>query len=157
MASVRSSALTLFPFLFFFFLMIRRPPRSTLFPYTTLFRSEDYDCRRNDRDRSHDAQRNCTHLPRPPNHENPRRYVLQATLFQRSPAASPFPPPPRPPPRLPRPRYHSSTSSAPGSPPAIPSRFRRNSFEITSRTSVWWVRIGRTTAQSTPFPRPRNT
>src|SRR5216684_8786599 len=31
------------PFLFlyplFFFLMIRRPPRSTLFPYTTLFRS----------------------------------------------------------------------------------------------------------------------
>src|SRR3712207_9437422 len=24
-----------------FFLMIRRPPRSTLFPYTTLFRSED--------------------------------------------------------------------------------------------------------------------
>ena len=26
---------------FFFFLMIRRPPRSTLFPYTTLFRSED--------------------------------------------------------------------------------------------------------------------
>src|ERR1039457_4822840 len=26
---------------FFFFLMIRRPPRSTLFPYTTLFRSPD--------------------------------------------------------------------------------------------------------------------
>src|SRR2546430_11404696 len=26
-------------FHFFFFLMIRRPPRSTLFPYTTLFRS----------------------------------------------------------------------------------------------------------------------
>src|SRR5436309_11967605 len=26
--------------LIFFFLMIRRPPRSTLFPYTTLFRSE---------------------------------------------------------------------------------------------------------------------
>src|SRR5256885_7914176 len=29
--------------IFFFFLMIRRPPRSTLFPYTTLFRS-DWDC-----------------------------------------------------------------------------------------------------------------
>src|SRR2546430_17633155 len=28
-----------FRFLLFFFLMIRRPPRSTLFPYTTLFRS----------------------------------------------------------------------------------------------------------------------
>src|SRR5437016_9440902 len=27
------------PLLLFFFLMIRRPPRSTLFPYTTLFRS----------------------------------------------------------------------------------------------------------------------
>src|SRR6266511_6076121 len=31
--------LLLYCFLFFFFLMIRRPPRSTLFPYTTLFRS----------------------------------------------------------------------------------------------------------------------
>src|SRR2546422_10433799 len=32
--------LYLFTFVFsFFFLMIRRPPRSTLFPYTTLFRS----------------------------------------------------------------------------------------------------------------------
>src|SRR2546422_7983996 len=29
----------LFTYIFFFFLMIRRPPRSTLFPYTTLFRS----------------------------------------------------------------------------------------------------------------------
>src|SRR5258708_16842902 len=28
---------------FFFFLMIRRPPRSTLFPYTTLFRSGGRD------------------------------------------------------------------------------------------------------------------
>src|ERR1044071_10173467 len=28
---------------FFFFLMIRRPPRSTLFPYTTLFRSFSTD------------------------------------------------------------------------------------------------------------------
>src|SRR5471030_3463148 len=32
-------------YVFFFFLMIRRPPRSTLFPYTTLFRSR----RRTDR------------------------------------------------------------------------------------------------------------
>src|SRR4051794_17568598 len=32
---------------FFFFLMIRRPPRSTLFPYTTLFRSRR-DRRRRD-------------------------------------------------------------------------------------------------------------
>src|SRR2546422_2922800 len=36
--------------LLFFFLMIRRPPRSTLFPYTTLFRSRPLDPdRRQDR------------------------------------------------------------------------------------------------------------
>src|SRR2546428_13900984 len=29
-------------FSYFFFLMIRRPPRSTLFPYTTLFRSVEH-------------------------------------------------------------------------------------------------------------------
>src|SRR5207342_3864992 len=33
------SVITASLFLFFFFLMIRQPPRSTLFPYTTLFRS----------------------------------------------------------------------------------------------------------------------
>src|SRR5574340_1320676 len=36
----------------FFFLMIRRPPRSTLFPYTTLFRSQR-------------SRRPCPHQPRP--------------------------------------------------------------------------------------------
>src|SRR6266568_6553090 len=35
-----------FIYLFFFFLMIRRPPRSTLFPYTTLFRSPPSPCSR---------------------------------------------------------------------------------------------------------------
>src|SRR5256885_16920273 len=38
MTSIHYFALCPF-YLFFFFLMIRRPPRSTLFPYTTLFRS----------------------------------------------------------------------------------------------------------------------
>src|SRR2546430_14099571 len=33
------SAVSAVSICFFFFLMIRRPPRSTLFPYTTLFRS----------------------------------------------------------------------------------------------------------------------
>src|SRR5258705_6261923 len=33
--------------LIFFFLMIRRPPRSTLFPYTTLFRSDRKSTRLN--------------------------------------------------------------------------------------------------------------
>src|SRR6266550_7682513 len=36
--------LCVFDFIFFFFLMIRRPPRSTLFPYTTLFRSPRRTC-----------------------------------------------------------------------------------------------------------------
>src|SRR2546428_7449202 len=36
---------------FFFFLMIRRPPRSTLFPYTTLFRSPARGMRLPARDR----------------------------------------------------------------------------------------------------------
>src|SRR6267378_6748766 len=34
------SSLLIFFISLFFFLMIRRPPRSTLFPYTTLFRSK---------------------------------------------------------------------------------------------------------------------
>src|SRR2546430_15046542 len=38
-ACTLSSTLHTLFFSFFFFLMIRRPPRSTLFPYTTLFRS----------------------------------------------------------------------------------------------------------------------
>src|SRR5215813_2542461 len=42
MSTTRKSQLRAWPSCrvgFFFFLMIRRPPRSTLFPYTTLFRS----------------------------------------------------------------------------------------------------------------------
>src|SRR6266508_6238041 len=37
--------LSIFCIVFFFFLMIRRPPRSTLFPYTTLFRSRRWAVR----------------------------------------------------------------------------------------------------------------
>src|SRR5438034_11081471 len=36
-----SSVIVGYPLFSFFVLMIRRPPRSTLFPYTTLFRSTD--------------------------------------------------------------------------------------------------------------------
>src|SRR5207248_10483127 len=35
--------LYMFYFVIFFFLMMRPPPTSTLFPYTTLFRSDDVD------------------------------------------------------------------------------------------------------------------
>src|SRR5690242_21164961 len=40
--SIFSTLLILCSFSFIFFLMIRPPPRSTLFPYTTLFRSRKY-------------------------------------------------------------------------------------------------------------------
>src|SRR5215813_11504170 len=39
----------------FFFLMIRRPPRSTLFPYTTLFRSQNEQPFRSAVDRAGDG------------------------------------------------------------------------------------------------------
>src|SRR5690348_17545939 len=46
----------------FFFLMIRRPPRSTLFPYTTLFRS---DCRRRRHAHVHHDLERAVRLPFP--------------------------------------------------------------------------------------------
>src|ERR1035437_10740929 len=55
--------------LLFFFLMIRQPPRSTLFPYTTLFRSgkedENHGCRTDSADqhgRFHGPDRKSTRL-----------------------------------------------------------------------------------------------
>src|SRR5256885_10022264 len=46
----------------FFFLMIRRPPRSTLFPYTTLFRSQIVDCLATDGERADDCRRRAGEL-----------------------------------------------------------------------------------------------
>src|SRR6266508_5704939 len=61
------SLLFLFILIFvFFFLMIRRPPRSTLFPYTTLFRS----------------QRDRPHAPvRPPGHPRADAHAGGATRW----------------------------------------------------------------------------
>src|SRR5256885_16975112 len=42
MSAVNHNCSVLIALLVFFFLMIRRPPRSTLFPYTTLFRSRQH-------------------------------------------------------------------------------------------------------------------
>src|SRR2546430_10267734 len=41
--------------------MIRRPPRSTLFPYTTLFRSAGHESGTRRRDRGHDSR--CASAP----------------------------------------------------------------------------------------------
>src|SRR5438132_8223235 len=49
----------------FFFLMIRRPPRSTLFPYTTLFRSGGRGRPRGRRPRRHGPVRRRGPPPRP--------------------------------------------------------------------------------------------
>src|SRR2546430_10338215 len=57
--------------IFFFFLMIRRPPRSTLFPYTTLFRSAKGD--------GHEAARlDRDHRVAAAVHEKARRPVAEA-------------------------------------------------------------------------------
>src|SRR5689334_24636154 len=67
----------------FFFLMIRRPPRSTLFPYTTLFRSP----RALDRGgvASH-ARRARAHLRREPRRAPRRRPPLRPSRRQARPA-----------------------------------------------------------------------
>src|SRR3989454_1219063 len=59
---------------FFFFLMIRRPPRSTLFPYTTLFRSAGR--RRRLRRGARGAQPVAGDQPRPVVHFVPPRHDL---------------------------------------------------------------------------------
>src|SRR5256885_10352774 len=65
----------------FFFLMIRPPPRSTLFPYTTLFRSPDPAWRRRRRARRPDP-------PRVGAHDQPDRRSARA-LGRRPAAAGP--------------------------------------------------------------------
>src|SRR2546421_1693286 len=59
----------------FFFLMIRRPPRSTLFPYTTLFRSTDANLRRRDWLEQKDAHRAVVARNRAAGHRDPSRAV----------------------------------------------------------------------------------
>src|SRR2546430_7560652 len=58
MDRARNSAKVPFKKKRFFFLMIRRPPRSTLFPYTTLFRSHAHDA---DQGRPTAGCKNCSH------------------------------------------------------------------------------------------------
>src|SRR2546429_7973889 len=50
--------------MYFFFLMIRRPPRSTLFPYTTLFRSQPGHAPAYLRTVLHDERKQPWHGPR---------------------------------------------------------------------------------------------
>src|ERR1039457_7462227 len=70
MSFVRYAAVMISVFLFFF-LMIRRPPRSTLFPYTTLFRSSQevflYCCRQHPGDRRKRSEEHTSELQSPCN------------------------------------------------------------------------------------------
>src|ERR1039457_5730195 len=67
-----------FFFFFFFFLMIVRPPRSTLFPYTTLFRSHAVPAqlRHRRRSRLHPHRRG----PHPSHHFRPQRGIHRQVL-----------------------------------------------------------------------------
>src|SRR3712207_7433829 len=75
---------------FFFFLMIRRPPRSTLFPYTTLFRSRcraaraPTRCRRHTRSRFRPRGRSAA--PRSEEHTSElqsRQYLVCRLLLEK--------------------------------------------------------------------------
>src|SRR2546422_11735536 len=66
----------LYRLLFFFFLMIRRPPRSTLFPYTTLFRSAPGE--RNRREGTETSSLICQNSP------NRVRYRMKLVDARRS-------------------------------------------------------------------------
>src|SRR2546427_13253983 len=70
----------LFLFLFlFFFLMIRRPPRSTLFPYTTLFRSRPGNRRPwRGSARRHSPARNSACCSTAPRHSRPTPWRLRS-------------------------------------------------------------------------------
>src|SRR2546429_9688350 len=72
----------IYHFLYFFFLMIRRPPRSTLFPYTTLFRSDGMQAVKNQSPRRRSV---ALGLPLVPDAKaSPRAYPKERTgrLFQ---------------------------------------------------------------------------
>src|SRR3989475_8567775 len=77
----------------FFFLMIRRPPRSTLFPYTTLFRSGDEGAREHPR-------RDAAWLSRPrlgadAHHARSRPQARDVPLLEPDGRRLPVPPPRR--------------------------------------------------------------
>src|SRR2546430_11986510 len=68
-----------FSVLFFFFLMIRRPPRSTLFPYTTLFRSSrGFVLTQERRDCPHSAPRSARAVAHPTRRSEEHTSELQS-------------------------------------------------------------------------------
>src|SRR6202012_6214524 len=66
---------------FFFFLMIRRPPRSTLFPYTTLFRSSLPRAPIRSPDRTPDNRRRALSTDRKSTRLNSSHTVISYAVF----------------------------------------------------------------------------
>src|SRR5256885_11211100 len=90
--------------------MIRRPPRSTLFPYTTLFRSTCPQGRRHHRGRHHRLRGRTRSEEHTSELQSPCNLVCRLLLEKKHhppppPPAPPPPPPPPPPPRPPRPHW----------------------------------------------------
>src|SRR5258708_12413423 len=93
----------------FFFLMIRRPPRSTLFPYTTLFRSVGQHGKLLGYGDGH-ARCDARHADRKSTRLNSSHQIISYAVFclkkkkhtrrgaDHLPGAHPTPPPPPPPP-----------------------------------------------------------
>src|ERR1035437_10861802 len=98
MSRVRDSDNDLISHFFVFFLMIRRPPRSTLLPYTTLFRSP-YMHRGRDVSLSPDIGTECWGSLRSEEHTSElqsRQYLVRRLLLEKKksqPAAATIPPP----------------------------------------------------------------
>src|SRR6266446_7728328 len=85
--------LIIFVCFLFFFLMIRRPPRSTLFPYTTLFRPRFF--RRISRRRSGCPRPWASSRDRKSTRLNSRHLVISYAVFcLKKKKKSPFPPSP---------------------------------------------------------------
>src|SRR5688572_31908871 len=63
--------------------MIRRPPRSTLFPYTTLFRSEEWRARRRTQDQRTENRRQPSHRHSSRSEEHTSELQSQSNLVCR--------------------------------------------------------------------------
>src|SRR4028118_287068 len=117
-------------FVFVFFLMIRRPPRSTLFPYTTLFRSlliitasingkvlfNHFHKRMSIRPYQ-DRKSGSAEMPRPTSYA--------VFCLKKNPPPPPLTPPPPPPPPLPTPPPPPPPPPPPTTPPPPPPHAHR--------------------------------
>src|ERR1035437_10613560 len=75
--------LQLFSHLFFFFLMIRRPPRSTLFPYTTLFRSRENENRNGVEPGAHETRKGVDRSEEHTSELQSRQYLVCRLLLEK--------------------------------------------------------------------------